>query len=78
MRDASGARLRAGMGSRGDTGPSAVAALGPASHRGRTQNPLTFSRPPVTVFPLNDAVGTVALRMAFLIVAALAPGLLAA
>lgn len=37
------------------------------------QNPLTFSRPPVTVLPARDAVGTALLRMAALIVAAVEP-----
>ena len=37
------------------------------------QNPLTFSRPPVTVFPDMDAVATAALRMASLTCNADAP-----
>ena len=42
-------------------------------HAVADQKPLTFRRPPVTVMPLSDAVGTALLRMALRICAAVAP-----
>jgi hypothetical protein len=42
------------------------------------QNPLTLSRPPVTVLPLNEDVATVLFMIADLIVLADAPGFEAA
>lgn len=46
---------------------------GLSRQRRSAQKPLTFNRPPVTVFPLREAVATVLERMASLIVAADAP-----
>ena len=61
---------------RNDKAPAAVAtgALPDVLQRGENQNPLTFNRPPVTVLPASDAVGTALLRIADLIAAADEPG----